>query len=69
MADALSPLRLALINVLAIVAMAIWLLIYNHLWERPAGRTEREKAVLYDASTLLTLFLVLGGYRRRGTRF
>jgi hypothetical protein len=54
MADALSPLRLALINVLAIVAMASWLLIYNHLWERPAGRTEREKAVLYDASTLLT---------------
>jgi hypothetical protein len=57
MADSLSPLRLALINVVAIGAMAIWLLVYNHLWERPAERTDREKAVLYNVATLLTLFL------------
>jgi hypothetical protein len=55
MADALTPLRLALINVVAIAAMAIWLLTYNRLWERPAERAEREKAVLYNLSTVLTL--------------
>ena len=55
MADALTPLRLALINVVAIAAMAIWLLTYNRLWERPAERAERGKAVLYNVSTVLTL--------------
>ena len=57
MADALSLPRLALINIVAIAAMAIWLLTYNHLWERPAERAEREKAFLYNVSTLLTLSL------------
>lgn len=55
MADALTPPRLALINVVAIAAMAIWLLTYNRLWERPAEPAEREKALLYNLSTVLTL--------------
>lgn len=55
MADALSPPRLALINVVAIAAMTVWLLTYNRLWERPAERAEREKALLYNLSTMLTL--------------
>jgi hypothetical protein len=55
MADALTPPRLALINVVAIAAMATWLLTYNRLWERPAEPAEREKALLYNLSTVLTL--------------
>lgn len=55
MADALAPARLALITVLAISAMVAWLLFYNHLWDPPAGSRNRQEAVLYNASTLLTL--------------
>jgi hypothetical protein len=35
--------------------MATWLLTYNRLWERPAEPAEREKALLYNLSTVLTL--------------
>lgn len=55
MADALPPWRLALINAVAIAAMAAWLLLYNGLWERSSGRRERAKAFLYNASTMATL--------------
>jgi hypothetical protein len=56
-ADNLPPWRLAVINVIAVLAMALWLLYYNHLWDRPADRTEREKAVLDNAATLTTLLI------------
>ena len=55
MADALPPWRLALITLLAVAAMTTWLLVYNHLWERPRDRRERGKVVLYNVSTLVTL--------------
>ena len=57
MAASLSPLRLLLISVVAILAMAIWLIIYNHLWDRPDDRDARAKAVLYNAATALTIVL------------
>jgi hypothetical protein len=57
MAAALSPLRLATISVVVISAMVVWLVVQNGLWERPAGRPARERAVLYNASTVLTLFV------------
>jgi hypothetical protein len=57
MANALAVWRLCLINALAIAAMSAWLLYYNRLWERPAGYQVREKAVLYNLSTLLTLLI------------
>jgi hypothetical protein len=57
LADNLPPWRLALINLLAVLAMTFWLLIYNHLWARPSNRAEREKAVLDNLSTLATLLL------------
>jgi hypothetical protein len=56
-ADNLPPWRLAVINVIAVLAMTLWLLFYNHLWDRPADRTEREKAVLDNVATLVTLVL------------
>jgi hypothetical protein len=46
-----------LINTVAIIAMAAWLLYYNKLWDRPRGHQPREKAVLYNASTVLTLLI------------
>lgn len=55
MADALPAWRLGLINLVAIGAMVTWLLLYNRLWEKPAQRSDREKAVLYNVSTLVTL--------------
>jgi hypothetical protein len=54
-ADNLPPWRLAVINVLAVLTMTLWLLFYNHLWDRPTDRTEREKAVLDNVATLATL--------------
>jgi len=55
LADALSPLRLAGIMVVTVVIMAVWLMVYNHLWDRPSGGVERRKAVLYNVSTAATL--------------
>jgi hypothetical protein len=57
MAEALPAWRLALITILAIAAMATWLLAYNHLWERPVGKYTPAEAALYNASTVLTLLL------------
>ena len=55
LADALSPLRLAGITVVTILIMAVWLMVYNHLWDRPSGAAERRKALLYNVSTAATL--------------
>jgi len=55
MADALPVWRLGLISVVSIAAMASWLLLYNRLWEKPSRRNDREKALLYNLSTLITL--------------
>ena len=44
LADALSPLRLAAVTVVSILVMAVWLMVYNHLWDRPSETTERRKA-------------------------
>jgi hypothetical protein len=57
MANALSPARLLLINFFAVVAMVIWLLIHNGLWESKARRADRKEAILYNASTVLSLFI------------
>ena len=57
MADALSPWRLGLISIVAIAAMATWLLLRNNLWESGQKRKDREKTILYNASTLATLFI------------
>jgi hypothetical protein len=56
-ADALSPARLAVINVFAVAIMAAWLIVYNNLWERPAEQADRQKAVLYNAATVATVSL------------
>jgi hypothetical protein len=57
MAAALSPWRLTTISVVAIAAMVVWIVAQNGLWERPHARRARERAVLYNSSTMLTLFV------------
>lgn len=37
--------------------MVAWLIIYNDLWSRPSMQPARQQAMLYNASTVLTLAL------------
>ncbi len=56
MADTLSPLRLALINVVAIATLVWWLIFHNGLWERTSshgGKSTQPR--LYNATTVLTM--------------
>jgi hypothetical protein len=55
LADALGPRRLSIASVLAVAAMIGWLIVDQHLWERPSGRPARQLAVLYNTATALTL--------------
>lgn len=57
LATTLSPWRLVLTVVGALAVMTGWLVIYHRLWEpvRDRPRGEREQAVLFNASTVVTL--------------
>ena len=57
MAEALPGWRLALIMIASITVMALWLMICNHLWERPEDRHAPAEAVIYNVSTAVTLLL------------
>ncbi|MGO1385963.1 MAG: hypothetical protein ACTHWA_08955 [Arachnia sp.] len=58
MADTLSPLRLALINAVAIATLVWWLIFHNGLWERPYARGgESTQPRLYNATTVLTVLV------------
>jgi hypothetical protein len=57
MAEALPAWRLTLIMVASVTVMAVWLLIYNHLWERPDDHHTPAEAVIYNLSTAVTLAL------------
>jgi hypothetical protein len=51
----MGPWRLSVATVLANTALIAWLIIEHKLWERPQSAEERERAVLYNASTVVTL--------------
>lgn len=55
MADYLPAQRLALITLLSVTIMGSWLVLHNGLWERPVGDRHREKRVIYNLATLLTI--------------
>lgn len=61
MADTLSPLRLAMINAVAIATLVWWLIFHNGLWERsrPRGGASTQPR-LYNATTVLTLVVGVG---------
>lgn len=56
MADFLPPSRLTVISMLSVVIMGSWLVLHNGLWEQPVGTRHREKRVMYNLATLLTIF-------------
>lgn len=58
MADTLSPLRLAVINLVAIASMVWWLIFHNGLWERSQRRGGAStQPRLYNATTVLTVLV------------
>ena len=57
MADYLSGARLALISLTSITILTMWLVWHNNLWERPRGARRRERLVLYNLATLVTVAL------------
>ncbi|OBH33222.1 hypothetical protein A9X03_05265 [Mycobacterium sp. E1715] len=53
----MGPWRLSTATILASAALLAWLIIEHKLWERPHSAAERERAVLYNASTVVTLLI------------
>jgi hypothetical protein len=43
--------------VASVTVMTVWLLIYNHLWDRPGDHHTPAEAVIYNVSTAVTLLL------------
>lgn len=57
MAEYLSTLRLISIGALAIVTMTAWLIVSNRLWDRPVRERLSRVVLLYNLSTVLTMFM------------
>lgn len=55
MANTISPLRLGSVTVAAITIVVAWLILSNGLWERARSVGGRRLAVIYNASTVLSL--------------
>lgn len=55
LSDTMGPWRLGAVTTLATAAMVAWLILDHQLWERPKSTDERERAVLYNAATVITL--------------
>jgi hypothetical protein len=51
----MGPWRLTTATILACAALIAWLIIEHKLWERPQSPDERDRAVLYNVSTVVTL--------------
>jgi hypothetical protein len=51
----MGPWRLSVTTVLATAAMVAWLVVNHRLWERPDSPSKRDRAVLYNTSTVITL--------------
>jgi hypothetical protein len=57
LATALGPVRQSVVALTVVAALVTWLIVDHELWERPAGRQERHRAVMYNAATAITLTL------------
>jgi hypothetical protein len=55
LSDTMGPWRLGTATILASTSLIVWLILNHKLWERPHSRDERERAVMYNASTVVTL--------------
>lgn len=56
-ADTMGPWRMSAATVLSIAAMVLWLVLDHELWERPKAPQERQRSVLYNAATVVTLLI------------
>lgn len=56
----MGPWRLSATTVLATAAMVAWLVINHKLWERPDTPSQRERAAMYNTSTVITLTIGVG---------
>ncbi|MGY2061327.1 hypothetical protein ACW9HQ_41190, partial [Nocardia gipuzkoensis] len=54
-ADTMGPWRMSAATVLSIVAMILWLILDHELWERPKSPSDRDRSVLYNTTTAVTL--------------
>ncbi|OBH02186.1 MULTISPECIES: hypothetical protein [unclassified Mycobacterium] len=55
LSDTMGPWRLSVATILASAAMIGWLILHHKLWERPPSAGGRERAVLYNTATVITL--------------
>jgi hypothetical protein len=53
--DTMGAWRMAAATILSIAMMVAWLIFDHRLWERPHSRAERQRSVLYNTATLVTL--------------
>nr|WP_179724317.1 hypothetical protein [Saccharopolyspora hordei] len=62
LASTMTPLHLVAAALGSVAVMVGWLIVYHRLWEPTEGRpaNEREEAVLFNASTVLTLVIGVG---------
>jgi hypothetical protein len=56
-ADTMGPWRMSAATLLSIAAMVLWLVLDHELWERPASSVERDRSVLYNSATVVTLVI------------
>ena len=54
-ADSVGWARLLALMVAAIVAMVVWVIVAQHLWERPGDREARHWTALYNGVTVQTI--------------
>ena len=59
MADYVPTRRLIIISFLAVLIMGSWLILHNRLLEKPRGSRHREKRVMYNLATMLTILLAV----------
>jgi len=57
LADSLDPLRLALVGLGSVAAIAASLILGAHLWERARSRRARQQVVLFNLATLATVLI------------
>lgn len=55
MADYLASSRLAFITLASILMLSLWLLFHNRLWEKPRGHRRKERLLIYNVATVLTV--------------
>jgi hypothetical protein len=55
LSDTMGPWRMSVATIVATAAMTAWLILEHELWERPKSTEQRDKAILYNAATVVTL--------------